>query len=129
MSNAVPISVGYGLRFAAGPGRSSPVIGDRSEKSCQSLWRAIPEGYKKARSYSDFWGAYQKEGGGGVHAFVVVQFQVDVTGGAVNGDEQVELVLAEVDLGGVDAQETGFVGFEGLGGGLSLVRQQGRPSG
>jgi IS1 family transposase len=36
------------------------IIGDRSEKSCQSLWRAIPEGYKKAHSYSDFWGAYQK---------------------------------------------------------------------
>jgi len=83
------------------------VIGDRSEKSCQSLWRAIPEGYKKARSYSDFWGAYQKEGGGGVHAFVVVQFQVDVTGGAVDGDEQVELVLAEIDLGGAMCRKPG----------------------
>ena len=36
------------------------VIGDRSEKSCQLLWDAIPDGYKCLHSYSDFWDAYQK---------------------------------------------------------------------
>ena len=35
-------------------------IGDRSEKSCQMLWNALPENYKRAHSYSDFWEAYQK---------------------------------------------------------------------
>jgi IS1 family transposase len=30
------------------------------EKSCQTLWNAIPEGYKHLHSYSDFWAAYQK---------------------------------------------------------------------
>ncbi|MGZ8226923.1 MAG: IS1 family transposase [Methylococcaceae bacterium] len=36
------------------------VIGDRSEKSCQTLWAAIPERYKQTPGYSDLWGAYQK---------------------------------------------------------------------
>ncbi len=36
------------------------VIGDRSEKSCRALWRRIPACYKRSRSYSDFWAAYQK---------------------------------------------------------------------
>jgi len=53
-----------------------------------------------------------------------VQSQVDVTGRPVDGDGQVELVLAEVDLGGVDMQETRFVGFKGLAGGFFLLRQQ-----
>jgi len=38
------------------------IIGDRSEKSCQLLWRAIPESYKQAHSdsdYSDFSDTYQ----------------------------------------------------------------------
>jgi IS1 family transposase len=35
-------------------------IGDRSEKSCRSLWKRIPQVYKKLCSYSDFWETYQK---------------------------------------------------------------------
>ena len=35
-------------------------LSDRSEKSCQTLWNAIPEGYKHLHSYSDFWDVYQK---------------------------------------------------------------------
>lgn len=30
------------------------VIGDRSEKTCQLLWQAIPEAYKACHTYSDF---------------------------------------------------------------------------
>jgi IS1 family transposase/transposase-like protein len=35
-------------------------IGDRSEKSCRELWKRIPRAYKRCRTYSDFWQAYQK---------------------------------------------------------------------
>jgi IS1 family transposase len=35
------------------------VMGDRSRATCERLWRAIPESYKKASCYSDFWEAYQ----------------------------------------------------------------------
>jgi insertion element IS1 protein InsB len=35
------------------------VTGDRSEHSCQRLWRAVPRRYKRALCYSDFWQAYQ----------------------------------------------------------------------
>ena len=35
------------------------VLGDRSRASCERLWRAIPERYKGATCYSDFWEAYQ----------------------------------------------------------------------
>ena len=35
-------------------------IGDRSEKSCRTLWERIPDAYQKLNSYSDFWDAYQK---------------------------------------------------------------------
>ena len=35
------------------------VIGDRTEKTCQRLWDEIPESYKSAHLYSDFWSAYQ----------------------------------------------------------------------
>ena len=35
------------------------VIGDRSERTCRALWNQIPEEYKRCRSYSDFWEAYQ----------------------------------------------------------------------
>jgi insertion element IS1 protein InsB len=31
------------------------VTGDRSERSCQRLWRAVPRRYKRALCYSDFW--------------------------------------------------------------------------
>jgi insertion element IS1 protein InsB len=34
------------------------VIGDRSEKSCRLLWERLPERYRAATSYSDFWSAY-----------------------------------------------------------------------
>ncbi len=33
--------------------------GNRSRATCERLWRAIPECYKKAICYSDFWEAYQ----------------------------------------------------------------------
>ncbi len=36
------------------------VIGDRSEKTCQKLWKQIPEAYRSCQSFSDFWGTYQK---------------------------------------------------------------------
>ncbi len=36
------------------------VMGDRSRRSCDRLWRAIPKGYKRAPCYSDFWEAYQE---------------------------------------------------------------------
>jgi len=35
-------------------------IGDRSEKTCQRLWKRVPEEYRGCVSYSDFWEAYQK---------------------------------------------------------------------
>jgi IS1 family transposase len=35
------------------------VTGDRSRASCERLWREIPERYKEATCYSDFWEAYQ----------------------------------------------------------------------
>jgi len=36
------------------------VEGDRSRATCERLWRAIPEHYKRATCYSDLWEAYQK---------------------------------------------------------------------
>ena len=36
-------------------------IGDRSERTCRSLWKRIPEGYRKGLFYSDyFWESYRK---------------------------------------------------------------------
>jgi IS1 family transposase len=35
------------------------VIGDRSEISCQNLWRALPPTYRRGTCYTDFWSAYQ----------------------------------------------------------------------
>jgi len=35
-------------------------LGDRSEQSCQHLWNLIPDNYKHATTYSDFWAAYEK---------------------------------------------------------------------
>jgi insertion element IS1 protein InsB len=32
-------------------------VGDRSEATCRRLWDAIPEGYRAAICYSDFWAA------------------------------------------------------------------------
>jgi insertion element IS1 protein InsB len=34
------------------------VIGDRSEATCQKLWSRIPDAYRNAHCYSDFWEAY-----------------------------------------------------------------------
>lgn len=36
------------------------VMGDRSRATCERLWEAIPESYKRANCYSDFWEAYQE---------------------------------------------------------------------
>jgi IS1 family transposase len=33
-------------------------VGDRSEATCRQLWESIPEAYKQAICYSDFWQAY-----------------------------------------------------------------------
>jgi insertion element IS1 protein InsB len=33
--------------------------GDRSEKTCQKLWEAIPAAYRAGHCYTDFWSAYQ----------------------------------------------------------------------
>jgi insertion element IS1 protein InsB len=35
-------------------------IGDRSERTCRSLWKRIPEGYRKGLFYSEFWESYWK---------------------------------------------------------------------
>jgi insertion element IS1 protein InsB len=34
-------------------------IGDRSEATCRKLWQHIPEPYRAAHCYTDFWEAYQ----------------------------------------------------------------------
>src|SRR5205085_2199312 len=34
-------------------------VGDRSEKTCQKLWEAIPAAYRAGQCYTDFWSAYQ----------------------------------------------------------------------
>lgn len=33
-------------------------LGDRSKKTCQRLWEAIPEEYRQGHCFSDFWAAY-----------------------------------------------------------------------
>jgi len=35
------------------------VLGDRSADTCRRLWEAIPGPYRRCRSYSDFWQAYE----------------------------------------------------------------------
>ena len=35
------------------------VIGDRSAATCRRLWEAIPPAYRRCRTYTDFWTAYQ----------------------------------------------------------------------
>src|SRR5205085_4932441 len=34
------------------------VVGDRSEKTCRRLWEAVPEAFRLAHCYTDFWKAY-----------------------------------------------------------------------
>ena len=36
------------------------VMGNRDEERCQTLWDLVPEHYKKAIIYSDFYAAYEK---------------------------------------------------------------------
>ena len=36
------------------------MVGDRSAKTCRRLWEAIPDGYRQAHCYTDFWEAYTK---------------------------------------------------------------------
>jgi IS1 family transposase len=33
-------------------------VGDRSQASCRALWERIPDSYRQAHCYSDFWEAY-----------------------------------------------------------------------
>ena len=33
--------------------------GDRSEDTCQKLWNALPQAYRRGTCYTDFWSAYQ----------------------------------------------------------------------
>ena len=35
------------------------VIGDRSAATCRMLWEKIPESFRRAHCFSDFWEAYQ----------------------------------------------------------------------
>jgi len=41
------------------------VIGDRSEATCQRLWEKIPQAFRQAHCFSDFWEAYQLVGSAG----------------------------------------------------------------
>ncbi len=34
-------------------------VGDRSKKTCQQLWEAIPEEYRTGHCFTDFWAAYK----------------------------------------------------------------------
>jgi insertion element IS1 protein InsB len=34
-------------------------VGDRSEKTCRTLWEAIPAAYGGGHCFTDFWSAYQ----------------------------------------------------------------------
>ena len=35
------------------------VIGDRSEATCRQLWERVPDAYRRAHCFSDFWEAYR----------------------------------------------------------------------
>ncbi len=37
----------------------SYAIGDRSQKTCQRLWEAIPDVYRAGHCFTDFWAVYQ----------------------------------------------------------------------
>jgi insertion element IS1 protein InsB len=49
-----------GLAGAVPPDRQvvAFVIGNRSEQTCRRLWEAIPEAFRLAHCYTDFWKAY-----------------------------------------------------------------------
>ena len=54
-----PTTPGFGSHSAATPGKWSPyAVGDRSKKTCQRLWKAIPEGYRHGHCFTDFWATY-----------------------------------------------------------------------
>jgi len=46
------------------------VLGDRSDETCQRLWKRVPDDYRRCHSYSDFWGAYQRLLPSGTHQCV-----------------------------------------------------------
>lgn len=46
------------------------VIGDRSGQTCRKLWQRIPAAYRRCRSYSDFWHAYEQLLNTGRHQLV-----------------------------------------------------------
>ena len=46
------------------------VTGDRSEKTCRRLWRAVPWRYKRATCFTDFWEAYRTVIPSGQHGAV-----------------------------------------------------------
>ena len=55
-----PTNGGFGSLFADKPARVVAfVIGDRSAATCQRLWEKIPEAFRQAHCFSDFWEAYQ----------------------------------------------------------------------
>jgi len=33
-------------------------VGDRSKRTCQRLWEAIPDSYRQGQCFTDFWAAY-----------------------------------------------------------------------
>ena len=46
------------------------VIGDRSQETCRQLWQRLPDEYRRCRSYSDFWLAYELLLSTGTHQLV-----------------------------------------------------------
>jgi IS1 family transposase len=45
-------------------------VGDRREARCRLLWERLPEAYRRCRTLSDFWDAYQKVFATGKHQSV-----------------------------------------------------------
>jgi IS1 family transposase len=51
---------GCGLPCAARRVKWSPMrLRDRSKKTCQHLWEAIPAAYRQGHCFTDFWAAYK----------------------------------------------------------------------
>ncbi len=46
------------------------VVGDRGEQTCRRLWQAIPEAFRSAQCYTDFWEAYSNVIPPGQHSAV-----------------------------------------------------------
>jgi hypothetical protein len=50
---------GFGWPSVAGDGKWSPLrLGIGAGKTCQRLWKAIPEGYRQGHCETSFWAAY-----------------------------------------------------------------------